>query len=241
MSRQMVVVGGTKGIGAAVTSLAIEANYRVHAFSRGGEFLEGLVPDARASSYSHDFASGVLPIPLKDRLELDEGLDVLVVTAGSGTAVKSGSLSEDFRVSALHNVAPVLNAVESFQDALIVARGSVVVVSSIAASGRVAAPPEYVASKAALNSYVSQLANKLAPVRVNAIAPGNVDSENSFWRRLGTQDPMQLRQILADRTLLNRLGNPSEIARVILFLASPEASFITGSIWTSDGGQLAKI
>ena len=237
----MVVVGGTKGIGAAVSSLARETNYNVHAFSRGGEFAEGLVPDASATSYSHDFASGLLPNPLKDRLALNEGLDVLVVTAGSGTAVKSGSLSEDFRVSALNNVAPFLNAVESFQDELRAARGSVVVVSSIAATGSVAAPPEYVASKSALNSYVSQLANQLAPVRVNAVAPGNVDSENSFWRRLGSEDPLKLRQILDDKTLLKRLGNPSEIAQVILFLASPEASFITGSIWTSDGGQLAKI
>lgn len=241
MNRQMVVVGGTKGIGAAVTSLAREANYRVHAFSRGGEFVEGLVPDAVATSYSHDFASGLLPDPLKNRLGLSEGLDVLVVTAGSGTAVKSGSLSEDFRVSALNNVAPVLNAVESFQDELIAAEGSVVVVSSIAASGRVAAPPEYVASKSALDSYIAQLANQLAPVRVNAVAPGNIDTETSFWRRLGSEDPLKLGQILADKTLLKRLGDPSEIARVILFLASREASFITGSIWTSDGGQLAKI
>lgn len=237
----MVVVGGTKGIGAAVSSLARDEDYRVHAFSRGGEFEEGLVSDARATSHSHDFASGVLPIPVKSELGLNEGLDVLVVTAGSGTAVKSGSLSEDFRVSALNNVAPLLNAVESFQDELIAAKGSVVVVSSIAASGRVAAPPEYVASKSALNSYVSQLANQLAPVRVNAIAPGNIDSNNSFWRGLGIEDPLRLRQILDDKTLLKRLGNPSEIARVILFLASPEASFITGSIWNSDGGQLAKI
>jgi len=241
MIRQMVVVGGTKGIGAAVSNLAREANYRVHAFSRGGVFEEGPAPDARATSYTHDFASGVLPKPVKEGLGLTKGLDALVVTAGSGTAVKSGSLSEDFRVSALSNVDPFLNALDSFQEELTAARGSVVVVSSIAASGRVAAPPEYVASKSALNSYVPLLANQLAPVRVNAVAPGNVDSENSFWRRLGSEDPLKLREILDDKTLLKRLGTPSEIARVILFLASPEASFITGSIWNSDGGQLAKI
>ena len=70
----------------------------------------------RATSYSHDFASGLLPNPLEDSPASNEGMDGLEVTARSGTAVKSGSLSEDFRVSVIKNVTPLLSAVESFQN-----------------------------------------------------------------------------------------------------------------------------
>ncbi len=113
--------------------------------------------------------------------------------------------------------------------------GSIVTVSSMwgiaGASGEVA----YSASKAAVIGMTKALAKELAPsgIRVNCVAPGVVDTEmNACYDE-------QTMEMLAEKTPLGKIGAPEEIAKVIFFLASENASFITGQTLTVDGGFLS--
>jgi NAD(P)-dependent dehydrogenase (short-subunit alcohol dehydrogenase family) len=120
--------------------------------------------------------------------------------------------------------------------------GSVVVVSSVHASATTAGITAYATSKAALEGWVRSAAIDLGPaVRVNAVRPGAIDTAKlrEGFARWGPDVATERRAILESRTPLRRIGEPSEIAAAVAFLASPEASFITGSTLVVDGGASA--
>ena len=92
----------------------------------------------------------------------------------------------------------------------------------------------YACTKAALVGLTRSLALELAPsgIRVNAVAPGCIDTD--MMAVLGEET----RQMLVEETPLGRLGTPADIAHAVRFLASEEASFLTGQILTADGGMI---
>jgi 3-oxoacyl-[acyl-carrier protein] reductase len=102
------------------------------------------------------------------------------------------------------------------------------------------APVGYSVAKAALNAAVKSLARPLAAegLRINAIAPGNILFPGGTWDRKLADDRAGVEAMLGREVALARLGSPGEIAALVVFLASPLASFITGSIHVADGGQL---
>ena len=115
-----------------------------------------------------------------------------------------------------------------------------------------AIPADYAAMKAALLSLTKSLARAEAPaIRINAVAPGPIWTP--FWTNPGgfadslaavhgmparqaVEHEMKLRQLP-----LARMGEPEEVANVIVFLASPLASFVTGSVWGIDGGSIRSL
>lgn len=111
--------------------------------------------------------------------------------------------------------------------------GCVINMGSVAGLDNFAGYTAYGASKAAMMSFTRTIARELAPynIRVNSIAPGLTDTgmagqmEEKAWKEM------------VERTDMNRLGKPNEIAQMMLFLASDEASFITGQIYRVDGGM----
>lgn len=239
-----IVVGGTQGIGAATVELLRASDYEeVVTFSRSRQSDLGVdaVSSKPVRHLSFDFATGVIGAEEFEKLELNGFFQSLVVTVGSGRPSSEILLGEKFIDSTKRNVLPVLNAIQSFLPLMDRASGSIVVVSSIAAYGLREAPQEYVATKAALNSYVRSFSNVISPVRINAVAAGNVNTTNSPWPERLRTDPEGLHDYLAINTALGRLATPREIAEVIVFLASPRASFTTGSIWDVDGGQSSSL
>ncbi len=171
-------------------------------------------------------------------------LDILICNVGNGNSVAPGeeTAEEWNRVFSL-NMWSCTNIIEASKSLLISSKGVIVCISSICGLDVVPnAPLTYSAAKAALNAYVRGLANPLgtAGVRINAVAPGNILTEESSWNIKLKENPSGVKSILDKNVPLRRLGKAEEVANLVAYLASPLANFATGSIWTIDGGQIHK-
>lgn len=115
------------------------------------------------------------------------------------------------------------------------ASGSIIFLSSIAALNGIPGLAVYGPSKFVASGLALHLAAELSPkgIRVNAVAPGTIDTP-----AVGNISKEYL-EIMTDKQMIKRLGKPEEIANSILFLASDEASFITGTVLVVDGGYSA--
>jgi meso-butanediol dehydrogenase/(S,S)-butanediol dehydrogenase/diacetyl reductase len=120
--------------------------------------------------------------------------------------------------------------------------GAIVNTSSVVAQVGIPNRAAYCASKGA----VAALTRAMAPdhihanIRINCVAPGTIESSYYDVMFKNSEDPKALRRLLEARQPMNRLGKPIEIARAILFLASEESSFCTGSTLFADGGWTAR-
>jgi NAD(P)-dependent dehydrogenase (short-subunit alcohol dehydrogenase family) len=121
-------------------------------------------------------------------------------------------------------------------------RGSIINIASVQGLACEAHTAVYAATKAALLALTRGMARDFAPeVRVNAICPG-ATLTGMMDNFLATQaDPQAALEVMAKNIPLGRVGDPEDIARVVYFLASQEAAYITGSTVVVDGGLLAKL
>jgi len=120
--------------------------------------------------------------------------------------------------------------------------GSIVAIASQAALLSVPTYKPYSAMKAALISYMSSLSRELAPegIRVNCVSPGEIYIEGGFWSRMQSEDP-ELYAAALQKNISGRLGSPEEVARAVVFLASPAASFVSGTNLLVDGASRAHV
>ncbi|MFG2748341.1 SDR family NAD(P)-dependent oxidoreductase [Streptomyces xanthophaeus] len=138
------------------------------------------------------------------------------------------------RELAVNLKAPYL-AVRTFLDDLRTARGSFVATSSVHALCSLPGYPAYAAAKGGMCALVRQLAVEYGPeVRFNSVLPGPILTEN--WQDVDEEG----RVLSARATALGRLGRPEEVAAAVAFLASDDASYITGTNLTVDGGWAVK-
>lgn len=120
--------------------------------------------------------------------------------------------------------------------------GIIVNISSVAALAGVERRAAYIASKGAVIALTRSIAIEFMRrgIRCNCIAPGTVDSPWIGRIVDGQPDPVAARQKMVERQPLGRLGRPEEIARAVLYLASPEADFVQGTCLVIDGGFSAR-
>jgi 3-oxoacyl-[acyl-carrier protein] reductase len=120
--------------------------------------------------------------------------------------------------------------------------GSIVVVGSTAMAEIYGPPRSYAAVKAAIIPYVKALARNLAAknVRANVVSPGNVYFKGGVWNIVEERNPEMFAAMLA-RNPTGRMGTPEEVANAVVFLASPRASFITGTNLIIDGALTQRV
>jgi glucose 1-dehydrogenase len=245
--RVALVTGGAQGIGLACAEALASEGAAVLVTdvneAAGGKGLERLRAQGARAEYLHcdvsrkDEVDGAVALCV----ERFGRLDILVANAGVVHAAEFLDLEEaDFdRVLAVNLKGIFLCGQAAARQMVKQGRGgSIVNMSSVNAVLAIPNQVPYVVSKGAVNQLTKVMAVALAPhgIRVNGIGPGTILTELAKKAVLGNREAE--RKILS-RTPLGRLGEPAEIARVAAFLASDDASYITGQTIYADGGRLA--
>jgi NAD(P)-dependent dehydrogenase (short-subunit alcohol dehydrogenase family) len=236
-----IITGSTKGIGLGIARAFVQEGARVVVNSRSAEECErqARALGAAASPIAADLSRSdeVHRLAREGAAALGGAPDILVNNAGQPRVAPSEALPEaDYRYTLDLNLNAYFVLSQEVARGML-ERGSGAIVNVSSMNGTVPFPERlaYCVSKAGVNMMTKVMAIEWAArgVRVNAIAPGYVETD--FIRGLSAKGILDLGR-LAKRTPMGRLGASEEIAEAAIFLAGPSASFITGEILTVDGG-----
>jgi NAD(P)-dependent dehydrogenase (short-subunit alcohol dehydrogenase family) len=229
--QRLLVAGGAAGIGLATVRLATEAGARIAVLDRVA-VPDGFVADVRDSAAVYAAVDAAAArLGGFDGVVFSAGIDLIAPLAGLSDAVWQQVI--DVNLTGAMRVCRA--ALRHFRRE----GGSIVLVSSGAGLRPLPERTAYCASKAGLNMLAKALAIELAPrgIRVNAVCPGAVETDLFRSGFAGVVDPAAAREEVRGRYALNRIAAPEEIARAILFLVSPDASYVTGTAVAVDGGR----
>jgi len=247
MSRKLegkiaIVTGGSTGIGLATAKrFANEGAHVIVTGRRQAELDAAVSAIGNATGIRVDSSNMAELDTLFDRVKSEKGrIDVLFVNAGVASRLPLGNITEEHYDDIFgSNVKGVLFTVQKALP-LLADGASVILTGSTAASGGTEAFSVYAASKAAVRSFARNwiLDLKGRGIRVNTLSPGPTKTPGLF----DLTGPDAARQqamldALASRIPMGRVGDPDEIAKAAVFLASDDSSFVNGSELFVDGGK----
>ena len=229
MNRHVIVTGASRGIGAAIAQYFLDDGDRVVALSRSGAAPEGcalsLAVDVAYSSQVND--------AVKQAIAELGPVDVAVINAGvtrDGLAVRMSD--EQWREVLATDLDGAFYTARATIASMIRARsGSMIFIGSISPFIGVPGQANYAAAKAGLVGLARSLAKEVASrgVTVNVVAPGLIETDM-------TSDLGAAKDEMASMIPMGRIGQPSDIAGVVGFLASKHSRYITGAVIAIDGG-----
>ena len=243
-NQNVFISGSTKGLGKEIASRFKLAGSSIVINGRNSEDLHKTKAEISADhAFQADVTNEVdTARVINAAIEVFGEIDILICNVGSGS-----NLNRDldpltpWKYMMDVNFWSAVYLIESIDALQPNHPMSIVCISSICGIEIVpGAPPAYSVAKSALNSYVRVKSKGLKSVgsRINAIAPGNIMHENSIWLKKKNENPAEVNDYINKNVPLNRMASTGEIADLVLYLASPKASFVSGSIWTIDGGQV---
>jgi NAD(P)-dependent dehydrogenase (short-subunit alcohol dehydrogenase family) len=234
--KKALVSGGTKGIGRAIADCLAAEGAQVSICARNQQEVTEAVAALGKGSFGQvlDVSDAeAMKAWVAASAEALGGIDIVVPNVSALAIGGPEAWQKSFATDLMGSVNMVEAAMPWLEKS---AAGSIVIISSV--SGReidFAAGP-YGTFKAALIHYAQGLAYQLAPknIRANTVSPGNTYFPGGVWEQIEKGNP----KLFADALALNptgRMGKPEEMARAVVFLASPAASFITGTNLVVDG------
>ena len=237
-NKNVLITGGTTGIGFATASAFIDQGANVWITGRTEKNLQKAA-DAINSKRLKTVVADTANLAAINNLQtvFDDGrikLDVLYLNAGIAKFDELAKATEaDFDAQFNTNVKGVYFTLQKFIP-LLNEGASVLFTSSTVATSANLGSSIYAATKGALTKIAQVAANELAPrkIRVNIVSPGPIQTEGLEKAVPSKEDQAYLQSA----TALNRFGKPSEIAGAVLYLASEEAAFISGTELMVDGG-----
>jgi NAD(P)-dependent dehydrogenase (short-subunit alcohol dehydrogenase family) len=243
-NKAAIITGATSGMGKAIAQTFIANGAKVILSGRDeergkalekelGEHAIFIAGDVRNSAYNEQLVNSAI--------EHFGRLDILSMNAGILGLGSVTELPDDVWKNTMDtNLSSIFYLSKYAIPKLRKNEGSSILINaSIAAYKSFPNHPAYCASKAGSLALMRQMAVEYAPqIRVNAICPGPVDTPLLWNSAKAFKDPTKAVESAASKTLLNRLGEPNDIANLALFLVSNDASWITGSAMTIDGGNL---
>jgi 3-oxoacyl-[acyl-carrier protein] reductase len=244
--KQAIVTGGSRGIGRAICELLAEEGCDVALCARGEAGVDEAataLADKGVRTYGGivDVAdTKALRAWVAEAADKLGGLDIFVANVSAlAQAMDEDSWRRSLDIDVMGTVAGVEAAIPLLEKS---SAGSIVVIGTTGAIEIAGAPRPYASVKAALVPYVKALARNLASkgVRANMVSPGNVYFKGGVWNTVEQNSP-ELFKVMLSRNPMGRMGTPEEVASAVVFLASPRASFITGTNLIIDGALTQRV
>jgi NAD(P)-dependent dehydrogenase (short-subunit alcohol dehydrogenase family) len=229
MSRHVVVTGASRGIGAAIAEWFIDQGDHVVALSRSGN-----APSGCAKTFAVDVAnSAAVNDAVKAAIAEFGPIEVAILNAGVTRDGLAMRMSDDqWREVLSTDLDGAFYGARAAMASMVRQRsGSIIFIGSISPFVGVPGQANYAAAKAGLVGLARALAKEVASrgITVNVVAPGLIETDM-------TNDLGAAKDAMAAMIPMDRIGQPSDIAGVVGFLASTEARYITGAVIAVDGG-----
>lgn len=242
---KVIVTGGSRGIGRAALEIFAREGCDIGFFSRNQAQVDETVASlskhgGKVIGESFDLANfDAYPGWLVKTAEALGGCDIFIHGASSSGAQLTGDWDAAFKYDVLGTVRGC-EALEPFLAAS--GHGSVVMMASTAATETFLVPQAFNAMKAALLTYAKQLSQAWGPkgIRVNAVSPGPIFFEGGNWDGVKQHMPDFFEATKAQMAL-GRFGVADDVARTLVFLASPASSYTTGTNIVIDGGYTKRV
>ncbi|UFU00041.1 SDR family oxidoreductase [Radiobacillus kanasensis] len=240
VGKNVLVTGGSRGIGKAIAEAFLKEGARVGVVARNEKELLETKEELDVHIYSKDLAKQEHREQLLREFIDDFGsIDVLVNNVGANHGQGALAPSGVFKQAMEVNFISAVHLSQLASEHMIENQEGVIINISSIFGKEAGGSSSYNASKSALISFTKSLSSELIKnnIRVVGIAPGAVYHPNKAWQNRLKKDPKYLEKYAEDKIPAGRLGKTEEIGNVAVFLASDKASWIVGTTITVDGGQ----